>query len=468
MAHKINRRNFLNTLSCAGIGYATLYNSILNLKGINALANANSALDPEYKAIVCILLSGGNDSFNMLVPTSTAEYDTYKVSRSNLALNRSDLLNLNVSNTPGRNFGLHPALPNLQKQFNDGKLAFIANVGTILEPTLKSKVYNETAKLPLGLFSHSDQTIHWQTGIPSERGTNGWGGKMADLIKDMNASSDISMNISLAGTNLFQSGNETIEFALDPRNGSTGITGYQEFSQWDYLNNARKKAIDTMFEHKYHDIYQNTYSDVIRNSRDAHLKFTEALDNATPIRTTFSDNNLSQTMNMIARTMSIHQTLGFKRQIFFVDFYGWDHHDEVLENQQQMYSELNTMLAEFTSAIEELNLQNQVTTFAISEFGRSLTSNGNGTDHGWGGNVFVLGGPVNGSRIYGQYPSLDLNADENIYESTLIPSTSVDQYFAEIALWMGVPKSDLPLLFPNVSTFYNLNSSSNPLGFLKI
>ena len=133
-----------------------------------------------------------------------------------------------------------------------------------------------------------------------------------------------------------------------------------------------------------------------------------------------------------------------------------------------MYSELNTMLAEFTSAIEELNLQNQVTTFAISEFGRSLTSNGNGTDHGWGGNVFVLGGPVNGSRIYGQYPSLDLNADENIYESTLIPSTSVDQYFAEIALWMGVPKSDLPLLFPNISTFYNLNSSSNPLGFLKI
>ena len=166
--------------------------------------------------------------------------------------------------------------------------------------------------------------------------------------------------------------------------------------------------------------------------------------------------------------MSAHQELGVKRQIFFVDFYGWDHHDESLENHQEMLSNLDTMLEEFNNALIELKLENQVSIFSVSEFGRSLSSNGNGTDHGWGGNVFALGGPVNGGKIYGKYPSLDLNADENIYESTLIPSTPVDLYFAELALWMGVSRSDLNFLFPNLATFYNINSSSNPLGLLKL
>lgn len=466
-SNKYSRRKFINTLSCAGVGYATLYNSLLNLKGINALAAANSALDPEYKALVCILLSGGNDSFNMLVPTANDEYKAYQAARSNLALAKSDLRNLKVTNTPGRTFGIHPELKNMQSFFDQKKLAFVSNVGTLIEHTNQQKIYNDTAKLPLGLFSHADQVQHWQTGIPTERGSVGWGGKMADLIKDMNTSNDISMNISLSGTNLFQSGNETIEFALDPDQGSIGITGYG-LSRWDYVNNARTRAIDTLLEHKYDDIFQNTYVDVIRNSRDAHIKFSEALEKVPDLQTQFSNNYLSVTMKMIARTIAAHQDLGFKRQIFFVDFYGWDHHDEVLQNQINMYGNLDNFLFEFNSAMEELKLSNQVTTFAISEFGRSLTSNGNGTDHGWGGNVFAMGGAVNGAKIYGKYPSMDLQAPENIYESVLIPSTSVDEYFAEMALWMGVKRSDLAYLFPNLPTFYNVNSNVGPLGLLKL
>ncbi|MBK8737662.1 MAG: DUF1501 domain-containing protein [Saprospiraceae bacterium] len=466
--NKLKRRNFIQTLSCAGIGYATLYNSLLNLKSINALAASNSAMDPEYKALVCIFMSGGNDSFNMLIPTTTDEYNTYKISRTGIAIPKNELLPLTVSNTPGREFALHPSLPFLQKKFNDNNLAFVSNIGTLIEPTTKQKVYDVTAKLPLGLFSHSDQMLHWQTGISSDRSSIGWGGKIADLIKDMNKSSDFLMNISLSGTNLYQLGNETVEFSLDPERGSTGITGYGEITRWDYLNNARTAAIDSLLAHNYDDAFQNTYINVIRQSRDAHIKFSDALEKTPDITTQFSENYLSQSMKMISRTMSAHQELGVKRQIFFVDFYGWDHHDESLENHQEMLSNLDTMLEEFNNALIELKLENQVSIFSVSEFGRSLSSNGNGTDHGWGGNVFALGGPVNGGKIYGKYPSLDLNADENIYESTLIPSTPVDLYFAELALWMGVSRSDLNFLFPNLATFYNINSSSNPLGLLKL
>jgi uncharacterized protein (DUF1501 family) len=160
--------------------------------------------------------------------------------------------------------------------------------------------------------------------------------------------------------------------------------------------------------------------------------------------------------------------LGFKRQVFYVNFYGWDHHDEVLQNQVDMFNIVNDGLVEFYAAMEELNLTKQVATFSISEFGRSLTSNGNGTDHAWGGNSFIIGGDLNGSRIFGDYPALDLENDLNIYDGVVIPTTSVDQYFGELALWMGVKPSDISYVLPNLSNFYNINSGKAPLGFLKI
>ncbi|MBK7880996.1 MAG: DUF1501 domain-containing protein [Saprospiraceae bacterium] len=463
-----SRRKFIGQVSCAALGYTTFRNSMINLQAINALAAANSALDPEYKALVCINLSGGNDSFNMLVPSSNSEYNTYKKTRANLAIPKNELLNLSVMNTPGREFGLHPAMEGLQKIFNQGNAAFISNIGTLLEKTTKDDFYNNKVKLPLGLLSHSDQSQHWQSGIPQSRTNIGWAGRMADLIRDMNTSQEISMNVSLSGSNLLQTGNEVVEYVIDRRNGSIGINGYRPDNMYDQFNIVKSGAIDSLLDYNYRDIFQKTYTEVIRGARDGHLKFKEALDNGVEIRTQFSDNEFSESLKMIARTISVHQKLGFKRQIFYINFYGWDHHDEVLQNQQDMLTMVSDGLEEFNNAMNELKLSKQVTTFSISEFGRSLPSNGNGTDHAWGGNVFVMGGDVIGSRIFGTYPSLDLEDDLNVYDGVIIPTTSVDQYFGELALWMGVKPSDLSYVLPNLSTFYNINSGKAPLGFLNI
>ncbi|MBK8244117.1 MAG: DUF1501 domain-containing protein [Saprospiraceae bacterium] len=463
-----SRRKFIGQMSCAALGYTTFYNSFINLQAINALCASNSALDPGYKALVCINLSGGNDSFNMLVPTSTEEYKTYSKTRANLAIPKNELLKLNTLNTPGREFGLHPSLSGLQSMFNKGNAAFISNVGTLLEHTNKTAIYDNKAKLPLGLLSHSDQGMSWQTGIPQSRGNVGWVGRMGDLIQDMNKSKDISMNISLSGSNLLETGKEIVEYVLDPTQGSIGINGYRPDNMYDIVNIAKTKAIDSLLDHQYLDVFQKTYVDVVRNARDGNLLFQGALENGPEIKTTFSDNDFSKSLNMIARTISVHEQLGFKRQVFYVNFYGWDHHDEVLQNQVDMFNIVNDGLVEFYAAMEELNLTKQVATFSISEFGRSLTSNGNGTDHAWGGNSFIIGGDLNGSRIFGDYPALDLESDLNIYDGVVIPTTSVDQYFGELALWMGVMPSDISYVLPNLSNFYNINSGKAPLGFLKI
>jgi uncharacterized protein (DUF1501 family) len=291
---------------------------------------------------------------------------------------------------------------------------------------------------------------------------------MADLIRDMNQSKEISMNISLAGTNLFQTGNETIEFSIDPRYGSVGIYGYAPDNMYDEFNIMRTKAIDTLLDHTYADIFQKTYVDVIRSSRDGHIKFTAALEKAPELVTQFTDNDISQAFRMVARTISVHEELQFKRQIFFINFYGWDHHDEVLNNQNGMLGIVDRALSEFNAAMEELQMTKQVVTFSMSEFGRSLTSNGNGTDHAWGGNVFVMGGDLIGRRLSGKYPLLYADAPLNIYDGIMIPTTSVDQYVAELALWMGVKPSDLSYMLPNIGRFYDVNSGKAPIGFLNI
>lgn len=184
-----------------------------------------------------------------------------------------------------------------------------------------------------------------------------------------------------------ETGNEVIEYVIDPREGSIGIRDYRPDNMYDQFNIAKTQAIDSMLGQQYHDAFEKTYMDVIRNGRDGHLKFKGALDQGPVINTQFSDNYLSDSMKMIARTISVHEELGFKRQVFYVDFYGWDHHDEVLNNQNGMLSDVSAAVSEFHQAMEQLGLSDQVTTFCISEFGRTLTSNGNGTDHAWGGNV---------------------------------------------------------------------------------
>lgn len=466
----LSRRKFLGQASCLGVGYATLFSSLINLKALNAAAIANSwvAADDEYKALVCFFQAGGNDSFNMLVPTNNDEYDKYQTTRSNLALEKNSLLPIQPVNTPGRSFGLHPSTPHLQQLFENEHLSFITNIGTLVEPVTRQQIYDGNVELPLGLFSHADQSQQWQTAHPHVRTIKGWGGKIADLINDMNDNQKISMNISLAGTNLFQNGNQHTEFSLDPYNGATGIMGYGEES-WNQIREMQTRAIDNMLDKEYEDVFKKSYVDVVRISRDASIQVQEALENAGALNTTFTDNYISRSFQMVARMMKARQELGYKRQIFFVEYSGWDHHDELLDSHSAMMAVVSQAFGEFFQALQELDLQNNVTTFSISEFARTLTSNGNGTDHAWGGNVMVMGGDqVNGRRIYGEYPDLNLGNDMMLWDGVMIPTLSADTYFAELAKWFGVPAGDLLTIFPNLGNFYDVNSNDQPIGFINV
>ncbi|MEL6842854.1 MAG: DUF1501 domain-containing protein [Bacteroidota bacterium] len=465
--NNISRRNFLGKASCAALGSVSLLSGLLNLKATGMLA-ANShrmGMRPQgdYKALVCILLAGGNDSFNMLVPTESQAYQHYRTTRSNQALEASSLLP--IQPIGGGKFGIHPSMPEVQQLFQNQNLAFVANVGTLVEH-INNRVdfSNQLNRMPVGLFSHADQIQQWQTSVPQSRSAVGWGGKLADLLHASNASQDISMNISLSGNNVFQAGNQAVSYTISPfGNGSTGIN---EYGESDPLNEIKTAAIKNLLEQQYQDIFKQTYADITLQAQQNHELFSSAISQVN-LNSIFSPSYVSQSFQMIAKTIAARDLLGVNRQTFFLTFGGWDHHDELLNTQAGMLSVLSKGMGEFYAALEEMGLSQDVTTFTISDFARTLTSNGNGTDHGWGGNAMVMGGSVKGGRIYGQYPSLELEQDLDVGDGVLIPTTSTDEYFAELALWLGVAPSDLSLVLPNINTFYSPTSSTPPIGFLQ-
>jgi uncharacterized protein (DUF1501 family) len=475
----ISRRKFFGQASCAAVGATTVFSTLFNLKNLNASAGFNSSIvsgSGDYKALVCLLNSGGMDSFNMLVPRSSAAYAEYANTRSNMALNQGALRPINPINpdSMGRQFGLHPSMVRMQNLFETGKLSFVSNVGTLVQPLNKAQFYNGSVPSPLGLYSHADQVMHWQTGVPDKRVGQGWGGKIADLMIAANQNQTISMNISLSGSNVFQSGENTVEYSIHPEYGSTTIHDYNN-QDWAF-HQLKRAAIDGMVNPTYQNVFKNTYRKTIKTSLDGHSMLSPVLEAPLTFNVPFSDNDLSNSFQMIAKTIAGREALNMSRQIFFVDYGGWDHHDELLNNQAAMLTEVDNALYQFNAAMEQLGVADKVTTFSLSEFSRTLTSNGNGTDHAWGGNTFIMGGAVNGRRIFGDYPSLALtnynpNMDTNPLEvggGSLIPTTSADEYFAELALWYGVPASELVTLFPQLGYFYDPMSGTNPIGFLNL
>ncbi len=491
---RIGRRAFLGQASCAGLGYLSLMNSLINLKALQSAAIANSVVYDfsNYKAIVCILLAGGNDSYNMLVPYDNASYDEYVTARSGLysagglALGKPPTYtngNLDTGSNlqagflsgytqGGKQWAVHPQMTRVKELFENGRLAFLSNVGTKLRADTNQGNYEQSQHSPIGLFSHADQIQQWQTGIPNIRSAKGWAGKMADLIGDCNSNQNISMNVSLSGSNIFQTGDITIEYAIDPYQGAVGLDGYSPNPMY-HTEVLRSEAVDSLIGQHYQDIFQATYMDVIRNARDGFIEFDAALQNSISFGANdFPDTELGASMEMIARTIDVRDILGFTRQVFFVTVGGWDHHDEVLDNQFGMLAMVSDALGAFQDAMGPgvLNMEDSVLTMMISEFGRTIKSNGNGSDHAWGGNTFVMGGPglVNGGQIFGNYPSMDLDSNPSNVDSSgrFIPDLSTDEYFAEVAKWFGVPSSDLTTLFPNLAEFYDPNAPQLPIGFL--
>jgi len=463
--HKHTRRDFLGRISmgCASIGVTSLYSGITNLGLMNAAAAANRSLATppgDYKALVCIMLQGGNDSFNMLVPRGQSEYDEYAGVRGDLAIAQSDLLPINPTNTPGIEFGLHPSLSNLQNLFENGDAAFVANVGALVEPTTVSSFQNDI-NLPLGLFSHSDQRIHWQTSVPQNINSLGWGGRLADILYMNNANQDVSMNISLDGVNVFQRGNVIKEFAIGFQDsGSVLINGAESN---DFYNSLKRQTLDNLLDQTYHNILKTAYANTVTDSNNSSFSFSSAILNGTEITTEFNNDTLSQKLLMVAKTIAARDILGVNNQTFFVEFGGWDTHDSLIDDHSDLLQQLDQAIGSFNAALEELGVGNNVVGFTMSDFGRKLTSNGDGSDHAWGGHSFVFGGAVDGQKIYGQYPDLYLDNELDLGGGRLIPTTSCDEYFAELALWFGASSSDLYQIFPNITNFWT-PTPDGPLG----
>ncbi len=462
-----SRREFLKRFGLGALGVTTA-SSITQLKAINAafLNDSSNILDGDYKAIVCFFLNGGNDSFNMLVPRGNPEYDEYAVTRSDLAISQNELLPITPVTSDGKQYGLNPAMNNIHQLFNTAKVSFINNVGPLIEPTTKTTYQNNSAPIPLGLFSHSDQLKNCQTGLPHVRTHIGWGGRMADLLNSMNTNQNVSMNISLSGTNIFQYGETLVEFAIDPYDGSPEMVGYDPLSSG--FNAKRTEGIDLLLGVDHSDIYKKTYTDILKRSLDGSLEFRAAMAQIGDLNTFFSDNRISQSFKRICEVIMAREIFGFKRQIFFVQMGGWDMHGELLNSHERSLRIVDKALNEFVNGLSEIGMFNAVTTFTISDFGRTLTSNGNGSDHAWGGNALVMGGDIKGGDLYGSFPSLVLGGAYEIHNGVLIPTTSNDEYFAELALWFGVSPTDLNTLFPNIDNFYDTGSSQPPLGFMNL
>ena len=474
---KLSRRKFLGEASCAALGSTTFLSSFLQLGMINTVAGSSSLPSNDYKALVCILLAGGIDSHNVLVPMGNAdnEYNEYLNTRGNLAISQASILPIShQAMLNGRTYGVNPAFSGIQSLFDAGNAAFISNVGTLVEPVANESEYDSGLKnLPLGLYSHSDQIMQWQTSVPQSQQALGWGGRAADILKDMNSIDTISMNVSLSGTNLFQTGNQVTEFSIKNNTDFQNV-GIESFPHWwsdsAWLTHSRNMAIDSLVADVYSNLFQQTYANLGKTTLESIEILKNALQMLPTFTTNFSGTNLSQDMKMIANLIGIHEELGFKRQIFFTTIGGWDYHDNVLVAGSGHLAQVNNAMSELYSAISELGLENNVTAFTISDFARTLTSNGNGSDHAWAGNQIIVGGAVNGSQIYGDYPSLDLNNNPLNVSSRgrMIPQMSTDEVFAELALWFGVQPSDLSYVLPNITNFYNPNSGTAPVGFMNI
>ncbi|MBK8038469.1 MAG: DUF1501 domain-containing protein [Verrucomicrobiaceae bacterium] len=469
-----DRRQFLGHASCAAVSSVPVLNTLLNLSFAEKISAVTSPANGEYRALVCLFLSGGNDSFNMLVPREASAYAQYQATRSNLALAPGSLIDIHPTGQP--DFAVHSGMPEVASLFEAGNAAFVANVGTLIEPVQNRTQVNTLAKLlPLGLYSHSDQIEQWQTSLPHQRSGIGWAGRTADLLQGLNANQKVPMNISLDGSNVWQTGDDVAEYAITT-SGAVALQNYKfGWQQYDTGSQAFSQGVDSQLALQYSNVLMQTFNTRKKAAMDAYDAFTTATSAALPGGVTFPSSYIGSRLQMIAKAIQghAHASLGAVRQTFFINWGGWDHHSGVLGYQSQMLPQVSAAIGAFFSALTAMGMQNNVTLFTASDFGRTLTSNGQGSDHAWGGNQLVVGGRVNGRKIYGQYPSLALNPQSgpeqnplDLGSGRLIPTTSCDQFFAELALWLGVSPTDLPLVLPNLGNFYSPGSSSPPIGFM--
>jgi len=438
-------------LACCSAAGASLVSGLSKLGLVSALAQGTT----DYKALVCIFMFGGNDSNNMLVPTDS-RYTQYLQARSVLALPQSQLLPLQMN---GQSiYGLHPNMPEMQGYFNSQKsLAIIANVGTLVQPTTQA-TYRAFQNLPENLFSHSDQQDQWQSAQLAGTPVSGWAGKVADNVQTLNAAAQFPPILSISGSPVFCTGISTRPFSMDPGQ-PPGLDGFDPSA----ASQARYAATQQLLTFDSGLSMVQAANSVTGQAVKFAQVLSDALKNIPPLQTLFPGSYLGQQLQQVAQVISARSALGVQRQIFFCAVGGFDTHADQLPQQVQLLSDVSKSMSSFYQATQELGVANQVTTFSLSEFSRTLEpGSSGGSDHAWGAHQLILGGAVKGNAIYGTFPTLALggpnDADQN---GRWIPTTALDQYAATLATWFGVSAANLPSIFPNL-----VNFSTGNLGFL--
>ena len=443
------RRGFIR------IGSATVGSLALRPFGLLPALAQNG---PNYRALVCIFLFGGNDSNNTVIPMDDASYKAYTSIRAGLALTGSDLTQV-VNSVSGAPYAFHAKLTELSSLFASKELAVVANVGSLVQPLTRAQYQAQQAPIPSNLFSHADQQLQWQTSVAQGNSSTGWAGRAADYIASQNInSSGFPTFVSLAGNSLEGSGVNTQPVAITPGQ-SLQLKGFtsaaESQARWNEMNSLLTSDNGMSLVQAANNTLANSIADA--NLLDA------ALAKVTPLKTQFPKTNIGVQLQQVAQIIQVHGDLGMQRQIFFCSLGGFDTHTNELNTHNTLYPQLSPAIAAFYDATQELGMASNVTTFTESDFSRTLQpTSGDGSDHAWGSHHLVVGGAVQGGQIFGKFPTFELaGPDDADTRGRWIPTTSIDQYGATLSSWFGIPDNALATVFPNFPNF-----GSAKLGFL--
>jgi uncharacterized protein (DUF1501 family) len=470
-----SRRQFLRTASLASMAGISASPFLIELNSIAAMAQSTGTSD--YRALVCLYMQGGNDGHGTVIATDPDSFAAFTQARSSapgLAYPLSSLLPITpLTPQTGRTFALNPALAGVQTLFNAGRAAIVANVGTLVVPATKAQVVANSVILPDSLFSHFDQTAAWQA-IAANGGSSetvGWGGGVADVIESMGSNTNSMFTcISTAGIALFLSGQTSFQLNTT----SAGPIPIYGLSNPLFGQQAGTNALQSILSAEENNLFAKEYAVVVNRSIQAQALLQQYMLPAgvggvanppqylDPKSLQLTDNPLATSLQTVARIIGGRVGLGVTRQIFFVELGGFDTHTNQAIQHAQLLTQLGEALQYFDGLMTASGLGNQVTTFTVSDFGRTLTSNSSGTDHGWGSHHLVVGGAVSGQNMYGQYPVVGVNQANDTGAGRLIPTTSVDQYAGTLAQWFGLSDGKVRQVLPNFGNF----GSSPYLGFM--
>ncbi|MEX8494622.1 DUF1501 domain-containing protein [Sphaerotilus sp.] len=433
----------------------------MSLAGLGALAaeRAVAADTSGYRALVCLFMTGGNDAHNWLVPTDTSNYASYAKVRAELAWPSAKLLPITCnSQGSGRAFGMPQELAPLRTWYESGRAAVLANVGTLVRPVTKAEYQAGSGSVPTKLYSHNDQQSTWQSLAP-EGAPSGWGGRMGDLFMSANTQ-PIFTTVSASGNAVFLTGRSVFQYQV----GADGPIGVNALSKSWLMGSTSAAPIlrDVLLANGNND-FQTEHTRIMQRSIDTTTTLRTAIDaSGIPALTTaLTNDSLARQLRIVAQMIAAGPKMGLRRQVFMVSIGGFDSHSNQMRDQPVLMSRVANSVDWFLRSLEGVGMLNNATLFTASDFGRTLVSNGDGSDHGWGSHHFIAGGAVRGTSIYGSFPVTALGTATDVGSGRLLPTTSVTEYAATLGRWMGLTSSELTTVLPNLGNFSNTN-----LGFM--